>query len=316
MSDTMRAVTLHDFGNADALKLETVPKPVPRDGEVLVRIRAAGINPIDFKTRDGVGINRRWDGEFPFPVILGWDISGEVVESRSPDYTPGDEIYTMARFPLIGGAYAEFATVPAEQIAPKPASISHAEAAAVPLAALTSWQAMFDTAGLQAGQRVLVHAAAGGVGHLAVQIAKAKGAWVAGTASARNEDFVRGLGVDQFVDYGAGDFTGAVDPVDMVFHTIDAEFRPKSWQVVKPGGWLVSITGPVTPDEAKSHNGKGTMILVTPNAAQLRDIGQLIDDGKVKITLDGVYPLDKTADAHRHVEGGHTRGKVVIDIDG
>lgn len=316
MPDTMRAITLHDFGSADALKMETVAKPVPGDGEVLVRIRAAGINPIDFKTRDGVGVNRRWDGEFPFPVILGWDISGEVVESRSPDVQPGDDIYAMARFPLIGGAYAEFATVPADQIAPKPASLSHAEAAAVPLAALTSWQAMFDTAELRAGQRVLVHAAAGGVGHLAVQIAKAKGAWVAGTASARNADFVRGLGVDQFIDYTKVDFTEAIDPVDMVFHTIDAEHRPKSWRVVKPGGWLVSITGPVTPEEAESHNGKGVMILVKPNAGQLHEIGRLIDDGAVKITLDAVYPLEKTGDAHRHVEGGHTRGKVVIDIDG
>ncbi len=310
----MRAMTIHEFGGADSFISETVPKPSPGDGEVLVRIRAAGINPIDCKTRAGVGINRRWDGEFPFPVVLGWDISGEVVESRAPDYKPGDEIYTMARFPLIAGAYAEFAAIPADQIAPKPASLSHEEAAAVPLTALTAWQAMFDTAGLSAGQRVLVNAAAGGVGHLAVQLAKWKGATVIGTASARNAEFVRGLGVDQFVDYGAEDFTQTVDPVDLVFHTIDAEHRPKSWLVVKPGGWLVSITGPVAPEETEAARASGIMVLVKPNAGQLREIARLIDDGAVKVTLDAVYPLEKVADAHRHVDGGHTRGKVVLKI--
>lgn len=314
MTETMRAMTIREFGSADVLLPETIQKPSPGDGEVLVRIRAAGINPIDYKTRAGVGINRRWDGDFPFPVVLGWDISGEVVESRSPDYTPGDEIYTMARFPLIGGAYAEFAAVPADQIAPKPKTISHEEAAAVPLAALTAWQAIFDTAGLTSGRRALVHAAAGGVGHFAVQLAKWKGATVIGTASARNEEFVRGLGVDQFVDYGKEDFTETVDPVDVVFHTIDAEYRPKSWRVVKQGGWLVSITGPVAPEETETAKASGTMISVVPNGEQLREIARLIDDGTVKITLDTVYPLEKVADAHRHVEGGHTRGKVVLKI--
>ncbi len=316
MTETMKAVTMHDFGNADALVLEDAPRPVADEGEVLVRVHAAGINPIDFKTRDGIGVNRRWGDDVKMPVILGWDISGTVVESRSPDWKVGDEVFSMPRFPVLAGAYAEYVSAPAGDLAPKPASLSHAEAAAVPLVALTAWQAMFDTAGLAAGQRALIHAAAGGVGHIAAQLAKWKGATVIGTASARNEAFVTGLGVDQFVDYGAVDFTGVVDDVDLVFHTIDAAERPRSWQVLKDGGWLISITGPVPPEEAEANKGKGTMVLVHPDGAQLAEIGRLIDDGAVKVTLDAVYPLAEAAEAHRHVEGGRTRGKVVLDIAG
>ena len=169
MSNAMKAAVIREFGDASKLSLETVPRPVPSDGEVLVKVHAAGINPIDYKTRMGTGVNRGWK-EIRFPLILGWDISGVVVESRAARFNPGDEVFALARFPAVANAYAEYVTVPAQDLALKPSCLDHAHAASVPLAALTAWQALFDNAGLSAGQTVLIHAAAGGVGHLAVQL--------------------------------------------------------------------------------------------------------------------------------------------------
>jgi NADPH:quinone reductase-like Zn-dependent oxidoreductase len=223
-------------------------------------------------------------------------------------------VYALARFPRPGGAYAQYATVPAADLAPKPGTIDHMHAAAIPLVALTAWQAMFDKAELKPGQTILVHAAAGGVGHLAVQLAKLKGARVIATASARNEVFVRELGADQVIDYTRERFEDVARDVDVVFHTIAADLRPRSWQSVKKGGWLVSITGGMPEDEPAAHGARGAFVLVRPDGRRLADIGKWVDEGKLRVSVERTYPLEAVAQAHEHQAGGHARGKIVITL--
>lgn len=312
MSEMMRAVAMHEHGGADVLKLEQWPVPEIGDGEVLIAAHACGINPIDFKMRDGA---RRPIDPSLFPVVLGWDISGVVAETNSPDFSIGDEVFGLVRFPEYVGGYADFVAAPASDLAPKPKSIDHVHAAAVPLAALTTWQTLFDDAMLEAGQRILIHAAAGGVGHFAVQFAKWKGAHVIGTASARNREFVLGLGADEVVDYTSVDFAEAVHDVDVVLHSIGPEFRDQSYRTLKKGGILAAILMPVpTPEEAAPYGARNSLTLVHTDGEQMNQIGRLIEDGAVEPHVDATFPLDRAADAHRHVETGHTRGKVVITI--
>lgn len=313
MSDTMKAAVIDGFGGPEQLRIEDRPRPVPNDGEVLIKVQASSINPIDFKTRDGLGVNRGWP-ETVFPLILGWDISGTIVESRADGFDEGNEVFGMPRFPLAADCYAEYVTAPAAEMTRKPDNVSHVDAAAVPLAALTAWQAMFVTAGLEAGQSVLIHAGAGGVGHLAIQLAKVKGAHVTTTCSAGNAAFVDQLGADVIVDYTTTDFTDVVSDMDVVFHTIPAELRPKSYATLKAGGHLVAITGPVPPEELEEYGVKAEFITVRPNGGQLGEIAQLMEGGAVKVNVEATYALDEIARAHQHVEGGHTRGKVVIDL--
>src|SRR6185437_10697964 len=244
----MHAVRLHQYGAAENLIYEETQRPEPLPGEALVRIRAIGVNPVDWKTREGRGVAETPDS----PIILGWDIAG-VVEEVGADvdqFAAGDDVFGMVRFPEFGNAYAGYVAAPASDLAKKPANISFAEAAAAPLVALTAWQALFDVAQLQAGQTLLVHAAAGGVGHVAVQLAKWRGAQVIGTASARNADFLRGLGVDQVIDYTHERFEDAARAVDVdvVLDTQGEETQRRSFTVIKPGGMLVSIAQ--MPDEA------------------------------------------------------------------
>ena len=314
MAQTMKASTIRDFGLPEVLKIEQVARPAAARGEVLVRVRAVGINPIDYKTRQGLGANRRCK-ETVFPVILGWDISGVVEESLDPAWKKGDEVFALARYPQPGGGYAEYTSVPASQLVAKPRSLDHVHAAAVPLVALTAWQAIFEKANLAAGQTILIHAAAGGVGHLAVQLAKWKGAKVIATASGRNESFVKGLGADQFIDYTKEKFEELARDVDVVFQTIGPDFRPRSWKTLKKGGWLVAIAGPFSEDEAAAHGARGAFVSVRSDARQLAQIAELIEAGKLKVTVDKTYPLADIVKAHEHVEGGHTRGKVVVTID-
>jgi NADPH:quinone reductase-like Zn-dependent oxidoreductase len=313
MAQTMKAAAIQAFGGRDVLKLEDVPRPTPAQGEVLLKVHAVGINPIDHKTRQGAGANRRWK-ETVFPVILGWDVSGVVEESNDPAWQRGDEVFALARYPQPGSGYAEYSAVPAAHLARKPRTLDHVHAAAVPLVALTAWQAIFEKAGLSAGQTILVHAAAGGVGHLAVQLAKWKGAKVIATASGRNEAFVKSLGADQFIDYTGTAFEQVVKDVDVVFHTIGAEFRPRSWKTVKKGGWLVGITGQFPEDEGNAYGARGAFVGVRPDGKVLDEIGVLFDAGKVRVNVDKTYALADIAKAHEHVEGGHTRGKVVVTI--
>lgn len=312
---TMKAATIHRYGEADVLELEEIARPEPAAGEVLIRVQAAGINPVDIKTRRGQGVAGRLKG---FPVILGWDIAG-VVEGLGPgvsEFVVGDPVYGMIRFPEEGKAYAEYATAPAAHLAPAPKTLTPVEAAAVPLAALTAWQALFEGLDLQAGETILIHAAAGGVGHLAVQLAHRKGAHVLGTASAANEEFVRGLGAERVIDYTRTPFDTAVEGVDAVLVTVAGEVRERSAAVLRPGGRLISIVGlPTNAEAAKAEGKTAGAIMVRPDAAQLAEIAARIDRGELKPTVSAVFPLADAASAHRQSETGKTRGKIVLAIE-
>lgn len=316
MQEIMYAVRIHEFGEPEVLTYEAAPKPAPVGDEVLIRVHAAGINPVDGKTRRGEGLAWRYPN--PFPLILGWDVSGviEAIGTTVSDFKVGDEVYGMISFPEIGAAYAEYVTAAPHDIALKPASIDHAHAAALPLVGLTAWQALFDTGGLSAGQRVLIHAAAGGVGHVAVQLAKWKGATVLGTASPRNEQFLHDLGVDQFLNYQAADFLKDVSEVDMVLDPIGGETREQSWAVIKPNGILVSIVGEPSAEKALEYGVRGARMLVKPNSAQLREMAQLVDNGHLSVKIDQVLPLQEAAQAHRLSQTGHTQGKLVLQVAG
>ena len=312
----MKAVQIHQYGEPVVLTLDEIEPPEPAAGEVLVRVQAAGINPVDVKTRSGAGGLAGKYGTEHFPIILGWDISGivEQIGVGVTRFAVGDAVYGMPRFPERAAAYAEYVTAPACELAHKPASIDHFEAAALPLVALTAWQALFEGTTLEPGHAILVHAAAGGVGHIAVQIAKWKGAFVVGTASGRNADFLKEIGVDQVIDYQKCRFEDEVSGLDVVLDTMRGEVRERSWQVLKPGGILVSILGPPSAETAAQYGVRATNILVHPDGEQLAQIAALVDAGKLKPNIDAVYPLAEAAQAHTHVANGHTRGKVVLQM--
>ena len=308
---TMKAVRIHTYGGPEVLLYEDVARPRAAAGEVLLRVYAAGVNPADWKTRSGPAR----PGAI-LPMILGWDVSG-VVEALGPEVTEfheGDAVYGMIRFPRSGATYAEYVAAPVAHLAHKPATIDHIHAAAVPLAGLTAWQALFEKAHLTAGQTVLILGAAGGVGHLAVQLAKSQRAYVFGTASTRNIEFLHRIGVDQAIDYTTTPLETAVHNVDVVFDTVGGETREHSLRVIKPGGMLVSILlGRSSLEQAVADfNVQG--MLVQPNAVQLAQIAQLIDAGKVHITVDTVLPLANARKAHELSETHRTRGKIVLRV--
>lgn len=314
---TMRAVTVGEFGGPEVLTVGQVARPEPLPTEVLVRVHAAGINPVDWKTRAGEGMA----GLQTLPLIPGWDVSGVVEEVGFGVTTlaPGDEVYAMPWFPRPAGAYAEFVTAPSRQFARKPASAGHVEAAALPLAALTAWQALVDTAGVTGGQRVLVHAAAGGVGHLAVQFAKHLGAEVIATASRSRHSWLRELGADETIDYTRQrfeDVTGKIDVViDMVGGRDDTDVR--SVAVTRPGGLVVSVPNGVSEGLAAAAGQAGVRtspLLVEPDAAALTVIADLVDSGTVRVELERTFALEQAAEAHRLGETNRTRGKLVFEV--
>jgi len=310
--ETMKAVRIHKFGGPEVLKYEDIPRPEPGSGEVLIRVHAAGVNPVDWKIREG---HLKQMMNFSLPLIPGWDVSG-VVESAGAGVTrlkKGDEVYSrpdLAR----NGSYAQYIVVRESEVALKPKSLDHVHAAAIPLAALTAWQALFDAAKLAAGQTVLIHAAAGGVGSFAVQLAKLKGARVIGTASKRNHDFLMELGADETVDYTSTRFEDAVRNVDVVLDTISGETQQRSWKVLKKGGFLVSILQPPSPEEAAAHGVRCAHTFVQPNVSQLAELAALIDTGKLKTIVETVLPLAEAAQAQELNKGGHTRGKIVLRV--
>jgi NADPH:quinone reductase-like Zn-dependent oxidoreductase len=309
----MKAVRMHGYGGPEVLKYEDAPRPEPAEGEVLVKVHAAAVNPVDWKIRAGYMRSFR---DYPMPFILGWDFSGtieEVGRGVAPAWKAGDEVYSR---PDIGrnGAYADYIAVRASEIQRKPKSLDHVHSAAIPLAALTAWQAMFDAAQLRAGQRILIHAAAGGVGTFAVQLARGKGAYVIGTASKRNHDFVKELGADEVIDYQTTRFEDAVHDVDVVLDALSGETRDRSWQVLKKGGILVSILGQPSQEDAARHGVRGAGIFVQPNAAQLAELVNLANAGKVRPVIDAVLPLAEAARAHEMNQTLHTRGKIVLRV--
>ncbi|KOG47897.1 NADPH:quinone reductase [Streptomyces virginiae] len=306
----MRAIVVIEWGGPENLVEREIDRPEPGLGEVLVRVHAAGVNPVDWKTRDS-GALIAW-GEHP---IVGWDVSG-TVEAVGPGVTvhaPGDEVYGMPHFPRQAGGYAQYVTAPARHFAAKPATLDHVQAAALPLAALTAWQALVDTAGVSAGQRVLVHAAAGGVGHLAVQIAKARGAYVIGTASAGKHALLRELGADEVIDYRTTDFEDAVSDVDIVIDAVGGEYTQRSLKVLKAGGHLVTLPGPdsLPADPQGVH---ASWVLVEPDLAGLQEIAALVEQGLLKPLVDTVLPLEQAARAHEIGEQGRTTGKIVLTV--
>ncbi|MER8097903.1 NADP-dependent oxidoreductase [Streptomyces goshikiensis] len=318
-ADTMRAVVQDTFGGSEVLRVQQVTRPVPLPTEVLVRVHAAGVNPVDWKTRGGTGMAGLL-GEPPF--TLGWDVSGVVEEVGFGVTTlkAGDEVYGMPWFPRVANAYAEYVTAPARQFARKPATVDHVHAAAVPLAALTAWQAIVDTAHVQAGQRVLVTAAAGGVGHFAVQFARHMGAHVIATASAARHRWLRELGADETIDYTTTRFEEAAKDVDVVIDLVgDAHdlTSTRSLKVLRPGGLLVAVPAGVSPELAQAAEEAGvrvTPFLVEPDGAALTTIAGLIDDDEVVVEVEETFPLEQAGAAHARGEAGRTCGKLVLTV--
>jgi NADPH:quinone reductase len=316
---TMKAVRIHEFGDVDVLKYEEVERPEPQVGEVLVRVRAAGVNLVDVVSRQHpLPITT---GAKALPYILGWDISGEVVALGEgvTQFAVGDEVYGMPRFPGEAKAYSEYTTAPVADIALKPQRLTHQEAAGVPLAALTAWQALFDVAHLQAGQTIFIPGGAGGVGHFAIQLAKWKWAKVITTTSTRNLEFVRNLGADVVIDYTRQAFTDVVNDVDVVLDTVGEDVLKHSFHVVKRGGFIVSLPGhkgvKALGEQLAPHYGVTfVLLLVHPSGEQMAQMAQLFDAGHLKTHLDAVFPLKDVAQAHKLSEGGHVRGKLVLTI--
>ncbi|HEV8026336.1 MAG TPA: NADP-dependent oxidoreductase [Stellaceae bacterium] len=306
---TMKAIRIHRFGGPEVMAVEGVPVPEPAGDEILLRVHAASVNPVDYKIRQG-----KFVGADKLPIALGRDASG-TVEKTGPaqrELRRGDALYAMPGFDR--GAFAEYVILKANEAARKPERSSHVEAASVPLAGLTAWQGLFDHGGLKEGQRVLIHGGVGGVGHLAVQFAKAKGARVFTTVSRDDLDFVRELGADEAIDYKAQRFETVAHDVDVVFDLIGGETQERSWTVLKRGGILVSTVGQPPREKAAQHGVRTASFMALPNATQLATIGRLIDDGKVRPHIAATFPFAEAAAAEEQLEHGHVRGKIVLRL--
>src|SRR6476660_7432410 len=316
-SQTMKAIRIHNYGGPEVLTYEDAPRPQPQAGEVLVRVQAAGVNPIDWKVREGY-MKDLWPHKFP--LILGWDLSG-VVEEIGPGpaaagrFKKGDEVYSVPDVSR-DGAYAEYIVVRESELALKPKSLHHVHAAAAPLAALTAWQALFDAGQLVSGQRILIHGGSGGVGHVAVQLAKWKGAHVWATASARNQELLRELGVDEPIDYTKQKFEDVARDVDLVLDLIGGETQERSWSVLKKGGVLLSLVQPPSVEKAKALDVRAAFVAVHPNGAQLAEIAAVIDSGNLKPVVSRILPLSEVCRAHKLSQDGHTREKMVLRVNG
>src|SRR2546430_17035423 len=309
---TMKAIRIHNYGGPEVLNYEDAPRPQPQAGEVLVRVHAAGVNPIDWKVREG-----HMKGFWPhkFPRILGWDLSGMVEELGRgvSQFKIGDEVYSIPD-PTRDGAYSDYIVVRELELALKPNSLHHIRAAAVPLAALTAWQSLFDTAQFQRGQRVLIHAGSGGVGHFAVQLAKWRGAYVFATASTKNQELLRELGVDEPIDYTQQRFEDIARNIDIVLDTLGGETQERSWSVLKKGGNLVSLVQPPSEEKAEELGVRAAIIGAQPNGAQLAEIAKIIDSGKLAPIIDRILPLSEARRAHELSQSGHTHGKIALRV--
>src|SRR5947208_4728915 len=309
----MKAIRIHNYGGPQALNYEDAPRPQPQAGEVLVRVHAAGVNPIDWKVREG-HMKDFWPHKFP--LILGWDFSG-VVEELGPSpaaagrFKVGDEVYSLPD-PTRNGTYADYIVVREPELALKPNSLHHIRAAAVPLAVLTAWQSLFDTAQLQPRQRVLIHAGSGGVGHFAVQLAKWKGAYVFATASTKNQDLLRKLGVDGPIDYTQKRFEDIARKIDIVLDTLGDETQERSWSVLKKGGVLVSLVQPPSEEKAKELGVRAALLGAQPSGAQLAEIAKIIDSGELAPIIDRILPLSEARQARALSHCGHAHGQIVM----
>lgn len=313
----MKAIILPEAGSPENLALQEVETPAPRHGEVLVKVHALSINPVDSKTLKGGALLARL--KEAGPVILGWDIAGEITATGEgvATFKKGDAVFGMVNFPGAGKAYAEYVAAPAAHLAKMPENITYEEAAATTLAALTAWQVLVHQAGLKNGQRVLIHAAAGGVGHFAVQIAKHFGAEVWGTASEENKAYLNNLGVDHFIDYKTQRITEAVHDMDMVLDPIGGETTAQSLQVLKRGGTLVSIVGGVKENLQSLIDEKGVTAknyLVHSSGEDMQQLARLLQDGSIQPTISHQYTFHQLPKALRQIDTGKTRGKIVVSL--
>ena len=308
----MKAIVVHEYGGPEVLKYEDAPQPEPKGDELLVRVIAAGVNPVDRVARSEKG------AEFfhiKLPAIPGYDFAGVVEKTgaKVTQFKTGDPIYAYVALNK-GGGYAEYAVATEREAALKPQSLTYVEAAAVPLVAETAWQALIDTAKLNAGQTVLIHGGSGGVGSFAIQIAKARGAKVIATASTANQDLLKQLGVDVAIDYTTQKFEDVAKNVDVVLDSVGKDTLVRSYGVLKKGGFIVSIAGDPDPAELEKHGIHGASISVEPNSSELAEIAKLINQKKIKVIVSQTLPLSEALKAHEQVATGHTRGKIVLKV--
>ena len=305
----MEAIRIHQFGTPDVLRDDQIERPEPGAGELLVRVKAASVNPVDTKMRSG---NYPTPREEDLPMILGRDLSGTVEKLGRgvKGFKEGDDVYVFLGAP---GAYAEYALVKPNEAAPKPKSLTDVEAAAVPLAALTAWQGLFDHGKLEKGQRVLVHGGAGGVGHFAIQFARHVGADVLTTASDEDRPFLIELGAGQIIDHKRDRFENIVSPVDLVFDLIGGDTLERSYPLVKAGGRLVTTVGEPSPQRAEARHIEAVHYLTAPNSDELNEIGKLIDAGEIRPHVAAIFTLATAAQAHEKLEHAHVQGKIVLN---
>ncbi len=306
MTETMKAVMIHEYGGPEVLKYEDVPRPEPQRDEVLVRVHAAGVNPVDWKIREGKV------GQGPLPQVMGSDFAGtiEAVGADVKNLRLGMPVFGVVAEE--SGSYAEYLVAPESRVARKPESLDFQHAAALPTASLTAWQALFDAANLEENETVLIHAAAGGVGGFAVQFAAWKGARVIGTASVKNLDYVRELGADEAIDYHAVNFDEIVRDADVVFDTVGGETQERSFKVLRKGGILVSIVQPPSEEKAKENGVRALFWWSKPRGDQLARIADLVVSGEVQVNVEAVLPLSQARQAQELSQSGHARGKIVL----
>jgi len=308
----MKAIVVHEYGGPEVLKYEDIPRPEPKEDQILIRVIAAGVNPVDGMIRSGMFAKYE---KAAFPMILGADIAGiaEKAGGKITKFNVGDPVYAYVSLKN-GGGYAEYAVATETEASPKPKSLAYVEAAAVPVVALTAWQALIDTAKLSAGQTVLIHGGSGGVGTFAIQIAKARGAKVIATASTANQDLLKELGADVAIDYTKTKFEDVAKDVDVVLDSVGKDTLARSYGVIKKGGFIASLVARPDPTELKTHGIRGASISVEPNSSELAEIGKLIDEKKIKVIVSQTFPLSEAIKAQEQVATGHTRGKIVLKV--
>ena len=309
---TMKAMVIHEYGGPEVLKYEDVPRPEPKEDQILIRVIAAGVNPVDGMIRSGMFAK---DGNRAFPIILGGDVAGvvEKVGSKITKFKAGDPVFAYISLDDSGG-YAQYALVTEREAALKPKSLSYVEAAAVPIVALTAWQALIDTARLSEGQTVLIHGGSGGVGTFAIQIAKARGAKVIATASTAKQDLLKELGADVAIDYTKQKFEEIAKDVDVVLDSVGKDTLAHSYGVVKKGGFIVTLVARIDQAELDNHGIRGASLSVEPNSDELAEIGKLIDEKKIKVVVSQTFPLSEARKAQEQAATGHTRSKIVLKV--
>jgi NADPH:quinone reductase-like Zn-dependent oxidoreductase len=302
----MKAVRIHEFGGSEVLKYEDVPEPHPGPGEIRIRVIAAGVNPIDWKIRTGLV------GEMPLPMTMGLDVAGivDALGQGGVFFQPEEEVF--AKVSIGQGSYAEYTVVDSTQAARKPRSIGFVESAAIPTAGLAAWQSLFDIAGLEKGQSVLIHGAAGGVGSFAIQFAKWKGAFVVATASGTNIEFLKSIGADVVINYTNQRFEDIVCNMDVVLDTVGGDTFDRSWGVLKPGGFLVSTVASIPEGAAEEHRVRAQTLMTKSDGKELAQIAEVIDELRVKPIVTTILPLSDAQKAHEMSESRHTRGKIVL----